>query len=145
MSHESTKKTWGLFLFSYVHYNISNTMWLVYVDNQDHHAWRGIAFKYSREKAMYHASPKDQFIMYTYHLNWIRNIVITIKGEERDSKTFHGIGLRKRLICSLFIHESLLFGHSHTKKILCIRKWIANKRAINNITITSYHNVYDIE
>ena len=49
------------------------------------------------------------------------------KREERDSKTFHGIGLRKRLICSLFIHESLLFGHSHTKKAQSIR----NKLLVN--------------
>ena len=48
------------------------------------------------KKAMYHASPKDQFIIHTYHLKGIRNVVIITKREKRDSKIFHGIGLREQ-------------------------------------------------
>ena len=46
---------------------------------------------------MYHARPKEQFIIYTYHFNYKKDSDYA-KGEEGDREIFHGIGLR-RLIC----------------------------------------------
>ena len=68
-------------LLCFVHYTTCNTMWLVYGVKTS-----ACVESYGSqvlEKAMYHARPKDQFIICTYHLSY-KKYNDYMKGEERD-------------------------------------------------------------
>ena len=134
MSHEfSKKKAWGLFLYSLMfcslHY-LEYTMWLD--DKVKNSIIRGNQWLSGiRKKQCIMHVRKDQFIIRTYHLNYIRNIVIIWKGR-KEIETFQGVGLRKDWY-ALFI-QLLELGHSHTKKTWGINR-IGNKYAINHAII----------